>query len=292
MGRMSDGRLKTWLKPAVGALAAAIVLGSAGVSRAADQPALELDYEVYVGGMNPVGATALFGLTPDSYAMRVEATPQGMVRMFGRWTFLGRAWGTLDGSSAVPRLFETVERKPERERRLEVRYGPDQAPDTVFVPEGWAGSDGVVQKTDAIGTADPLGALAALSRAVAGGEACSGTHAVFDGRRRYDLVATDVRDVVLEPSRRSAYAGPARLCRLRMDPVAGKWRDAGSNHFWRLPQPGEDRWVDVWLAAPVAGGPVVPVRLEADSKLGPVYIHLDDVRVADPAATALLPPAQ
>ncbi|MGP1395794.1 MAG: DUF3108 domain-containing protein [Inquilinaceae bacterium] len=286
---MSDGRPKKWLKPALGALATAMILGSAGAVRAADPPALELDYEVYVGGMNPVGATALFGLTPDSYAMRVEAAPQGFIRMFGQWTFLGRAWGTLDGTSAAPHLFETVERKPERERRLEVRYGPDQAPDTVFVPEGWAEGD-EVPASQATGTADPLGAFAVLSQAVALGDACARTLPVFDGRRRYDLVATDGRDVVLEPSRRSAYAGPARLCRLRMDPIAGKWRESDSSNFWRRPRPGEDRWIDVWLAAPVAGGPVVPVRLHADSKLGPVFIHLDDVRVADPATTALLPP--
>src|SRR3546814_15079653 len=73
----------------------------------------------------------------------------------------------------------------------------------------------------------------------------------------YDLVFAEGGPATLAPNRYSPHAGPALRCRMRQVPVAGDW-DWGEETGSKAPR---ERAADIWLAAPVDGAPVVPVRV-------------------------------
>jgi len=120
------------------------------------------------------------------------------------------------------------------------------------------------------GTIDPLTEITALARDLARGEGCAGTRHVFDGVRRYDTVYEDLGERTLEPSRRDAYRGPARVCRSHIRPIAGFWKSKDQQNE-ALTQ------VTAWLMPVRPGLSPVPVRLEVSGPRGDLEIHLGDV---------------
>ncbi|HET8727853.1 MAG TPA: DUF3108 domain-containing protein, partial [Alphaproteobacteria bacterium] len=152
-------------------------------------------------------------------------------------------------------------------KTIDMRYRADGGIDVAFDPP-----DDVtpIEPELMAGAIDPLSSLVAMIVRASDGGGCAGTLPAFDGKRRYDLVFTEMGSAMLEPSRYSPYAGPARLCRMRRVPVAGDW-DWDAERGDKAPR---ERVVDLWLAAPVEGGPVVPVRAEGEVWVGRVYVHL------------------
>ncbi|MBX9596614.1 MAG: DUF3108 domain-containing protein, partial [Roseomonas sp.] len=108
------------------------------------------------------------------------------------------------------------------------------------------------------GTVDALSALAQLSRAIASTGSCDGQAAVFDGRRRSDYTSRSAGWERIFPSR-NAWHGDALRCGFETRVVAGFRRD-GSGDEGR-PTPGT-----AWIAAPFAGAPPIPVRVEMPSR--------------------------
>ena len=92
-------------------------------------------------------------------------------------------------------------------------------------------------------TVDPLTAILAIGHAVARSGRCGGSVAVFDGRRRYDLVLTDDGSERLEASSGNAYAGEVRRCLVAAVKIAGFSFDQDYS-----PHTSNGR---VWLAAPL-----------------------------------------
>jgi hypothetical protein len=92
---------------------------------------------------------------------------------------------------------------------------------------------------------------------------------VFDGRRRYDLQYEDRGIQELKRSTYSAFAGPARACRVKQHRIAG---------FSTDPTDGEKAdEASIWIADVLPGAPPMPVRIELDSSWGYVYAHLAEV---------------
>ncbi|MDH3791872.1 MAG: DUF3108 domain-containing protein, partial [Rhodospirillales bacterium] len=106
---------------------------------------------------------------------------------------------------------------------------------------------------------------------------CKGEVAVFDGRRRYDVITHDLGETILEASDVAPYGGPAVRCGVTFRPIAGFWRSARAKR-------SDDAQVEVFLAPMTPSTPPVPVRIHAKSAFGALRIHLVAAR---PAARGL-----
>jgi hypothetical protein len=100
---------------------------------------------------------------------------------------------------------------------------------------------------------------------------CRGSLPVFDGRRRYDLMFTDVGLADVPRARGAMYSGPARRCRADIKPLAGFWRP-DSLHDERPSR------MEYWIASPRPELPPVPVYLELSSPRGILKIHLTGLK--------------
>ena len=93
----------------------------------------------------------------------------------------------------------------------------------------------------------------------------SGNAAVFDGRRRYDLVLSDLGETTTPPSRHTPRRARAALPRV-IQPLAGFWRSE-PRHDERPTQ------VDYWIASPRPDVIAVPVYLELSAPRGTLAVH-------------------
>lgn len=291
-------RLAAFRRPLRGAaaLAAALVVLAPPPARAERPPGVALDYEVYAGGLHIASSDVELRVGTRAYAVSVSAAPRGILRWFGDWSFTAASNGEVNGR-IDPKGFSTASRNSRQTKTRSLSYGADGSIEVAMNPveEG----DPVPEALQA-GTVDPLSGAVLMVAAVTAGQGCDRTVPVYDGRRRFDLVFADLGRQVLRPSAQASFSGEALHCQVRLERIAGSWQNRHSSGFWRRDDGETDprrRQMDIFLAEPLAGGPMVPVRAEGQSSAGPILIHLrsaaalaGDAAEAGAAAPPAVPP--
>jgi hypothetical protein len=139
-----------------------------------------------------------------------------------------------------------------------------------------------VSEADRRGVVDPLTAV--LLPVKAGADplapaACDRLLPIYDGRRRYDLALFYSR---MEHFAAQGYAGPALVCGVVLNPIAGYVADSALVKYV-----AGKRDMELWFA-PIAGTTIVaPVRVVMPTVIGTLKINAD--RFSSQAATTAAP---
>jgi hypothetical protein len=211
-------------------------------------------YEVYAAGMTVVQMEAVFDLSPTGYRIETRFRTQGIAAGFVPGEQASRVSGEWSSGRPRPVLYHSEGTWRGQARRITL---------------GWESGNPVVRTLDPpdaedrepvpmearLGTIDALSAMALLSRSVATNGGCDGQAPVFDGRRRSDFASRTGVQEVIRPWR-GAWHGSALRCNFEGRQVAGFLRDQ-SRERAAAPQRGT-----AWIAAPYAGAPPIPVRIE------------------------------
>lgn len=259
---------------------ALLALLPASFAGAADAPDnLSLTYAVHVGGVHVLDADADMAMGPDGYRAGLRMETDGFLGRVAQWKTDVRAQGQMAaGLLPRPRQFTAHGSWRDQPRLTTVDYTPDGTPTlTLADPEPEKDREPVPADLR-LGTVDPVSAIVAVLDQVAKAGNCDITVPVYDGRQRYDLVFATQGETVLEASSLSIYAGPATACTVRYKPLAGRWKENRQRDRDREGARQRDIPVTLYLAPAMEGGPPVPVRLEMDSMLGAVKVHLAAVR--------------
>jgi hypothetical protein len=123
-------------------------------------------------------------------------------------------------------------------------------------------------------TLDPT--MAMVARVLSGGAMppCSGSDAIYDGRRRYNMHFSAIGPETLKPHNRTAYSGVAFKCMVKLEPVAGysrkymaEWseKDEQPTYIWLAQPPG----FDIWL----------PVQMEGSSRFATASTRISSARL-------------
>ncbi|HMA13757.1 MAG: DUF3108 domain-containing protein [Bacteroidota bacterium] len=229
------------------------------------------DYQVYFGGLHVLNAEAKLERGGNSYRLIAVAETQGFVGWLNPWKGTTQSRGLVTAGKVVPRHhlnWGTDDDSDSGARRVEISYdAAGDIVDTLVQPEqDW--EDRHPLPADAgKGTLDPLSVIAGLGELLQKGGRCEGSFAVFDGRKRYDLIVSDAGERMLEPTSYSIYAGPARGCRLDYKMLGGHRIEKN-----KYVETARERLV--WVARPAVGAPLIPVRLEIETAYGTLMGHL------------------
>lgn len=239
---------------------------------------MSLTYAVHVGGMHVLDANADMALAADGYRAGLRMETDGFLGRVAQWKTDVRAQGALTGPLPRPRQFTAHGSWRDQPRLTTVDYTADGTPTlTLADPEPEKDREPVPVNLR-LGTVDPVSAIVAVLDQVARKGDCDITIPVYDGRQRYDLVFATQGETMLEASSLSVYAGPATACTVQYKPLAGRWKENRQRDRNREGAKRRDVPVTLFIAPAVAGGPHVPVRLEMDSMLGAVKVHLAAVK--------------
>ncbi len=236
-----------------------------------------LDYKVYFGGFAVVVLEFDLARTAQDYRIMTKVRTIGLVDKLFPWTLSAYSRGRTAGAEIRPEATGQTSAWRGRERLIDVRYDDGRPIVARMVPTPDQDEREPVSDDDIRGTIDPASAVLSMSLAAEAGRGCTGRLAVFDGRRRYDLIAERIGVEQIHRFGRAGRALRALKCRVTMVRRAG-FRKI-TNHDVSEP---DRRSGTVWLAAVDAAMPPVPVRIEVDTRWGLMIAHLTGVRRAPP----------
>ena len=251
--------------------ALAATLATAGPAAGQDMQ-LDLTYGVYTSGLRAFDVAADIDLVDSQYETRITAETTGLVAWFVDWRMQAESSGLIDGEKLRPASHRAANQRRDKERWVEVRYGANGPVAVESQPPASEDDRPAVPLEMQAGTIDPVSALMAALTGTVRGEACPAPMAVFDGRRRYDLVGKVLPDRTLRGSSRAPFVGTAVGCEIVLTQLAGFKSSEAANRDVLTST------ISVWLADVGGDGMLVPVRLELRGPRGLVLVHLQGVR--------------
>jgi hypothetical protein len=206
-------------------LAAALAILAAAAAPARAQK-LDARYAISMTGIRVGQSAWTVTMNAEHYSVAASGGSVDIINVLLRGEGSARAAGDIKDARLVPTSFssslvedgEKIDLTMTMENGIVTAVkdnGPPPGPDRV--PLTQAHAQGVI---------DPLSALLIPnegSDTALAQESCKRTLAIFDGRRRYDLVLSFTR---MEALRGKEYTGPALVCNVILRPIAGHRADS------------------------------------------------------------------
>lgn len=238
--------------------------------------AYALNYEADLLGTPVITLGVELNLRRDSYAMSARIGTVGLADWVMGWKQKISSQGRIASAAVQPDQHRNVSEFRGRARKAEIDYVEGRVAQLrVEPPPGDDGHDEFNEKQRA-GTRDPMSAILALIYAANQGQGCSGTTGVFDGRRRYDLIISQMPEA-------AQVAKSGLACAVQFVNIAGE-KSGKPPNTRRRPDPN-DR-ARVWMAPVTELNVMAPVRIEFDSALGTMTLVLRQANFTTDEASA------
>lgn len=231
------------------------------------QAAFEAAYTIAVARI-PIGSAAMTGsIGAEEYVISMSGRTSGLARVVASGEGSMSATGAVSAGKLLPFRYASKSTADDDTLAVTMTF-KDGNVNELEASEPPPGEDRVVLTTEhRRQVLDPLSAL--LIPAGDGGvseAACRRVLPVFDGRRRYDLSLSFKR--IEQEKASQGYAGPAAVCSVAFQPIAGHRRSSPLLTFLT-----DGRDVEMALA-PIAGTRLLaPFRITATYMLGNVVMQ-------------------
>jgi hypothetical protein len=209
----------------------------------------------------------------DGYSATTHIEAAGLAALFTDFDIEAGITGARTRDGLRPLAYHHVERTGDKVRRVDIDFSEPIAQSLAEPPFGSLGVPPAneEQRRNVI---DPISSLFLLSEVTndRGGDICSGTVPVFDGKARYNL---RLESAGTERIRTHAWRGDALVCHAWYEPIAGyDPEDYPSESELRHP-------LILWLAAFEDGAFYMPVRLHTRAGFGGITIEAREIEVEE-----------
>jgi len=238
---------------------------------------LEVAMTLYAGGITMGQMSLDATLRASEYHTVSTLQTSGVINAFWQSEIQATSSGKLGAKTFIPGLYDSFYTgRAGKKQEVSLTYEHD-APPRLYADPVYSTTGFEVKPDDTKNTLDPLSAITLIFSGVAAqtGNVCALTAPVFDGRRRYDIEITKVREVDVRLDS-GLYQGKGVQCDLHYRQIAGfRPRVLKQNEQF----PVIHAWF-VTLPSAVAGRDYsVPVRIWADTKYGVLAILANSVKV-------------
>ena len=255
------------IRTGLSACVIAVLLANAP-ARANEDRAVTLDYAVYIGGSETIRIRFETALGATDYKMKMALDGQGILNWWFSWTMSAFSEGRLADGIVVPVRAGADSAWNGKRRQTRLRYAGGGAPSAIIKPSAEDEDRHVVPSALRIGARDLAGAVLAMISQLGRSDGCDMREAVFDGRRRYNLVLDHLGQDVIQRNDYSPFSGPALRCGVKIERIAGYRRKLTASK-WR-----KSDGAILWIGRAFANFPPVPVRMELDTVFGGLRAHL------------------
>ena len=262
-------------RPVMGTLLSAwliVAVLAAAPARAEGDRHLTLDYVIYIGGLETIKFSFKTQLRATDYKINLVLDGQGILDWWFSWTVKAFSEGRLADGTVVPVRSGADSVWMGKRRRTRLSYVGGGAPSVIIKPSADDDDREEVPPELRTGARDPAGAILAglwrLDGILDRNGDCTVREAVFDGRRRYNMVLDHLGRDVIERNDYSPFSGPALRCRVKIERIAG-FRRNPTRMKWR-----KSDEATLWIGRVFANFPPVPVRMELDTHFGGFRAYL------------------
>lgn len=271
-------RTRTIMPAAVLPVAVAVVLAFAGpaliptpaaaVDKTSGLSDVDLSYKIYVGGFHVADIQLDLDLAPENYDIAAKVKTSGMVGRMFPWWMQAYSRGEIVGAGVMPVTAGQRNSWKGRERFLDMTFTDGVARIARIAPKPESDDRDNVPVAMRTGVVDLASAIVSIIRKMDGDDTCSAKVAVFDGRRRYDLIARPDGAEKLRPSGYTPFVGDTVNCMMSIHKKVGfkKTDKSGWND--------EGRQARVWMGKAFSDVPPVPIRITLNTPLGGLVAHL------------------
>jgi hypothetical protein len=255
----------------------ALAAGGAGADQAT-QPGSEAQVALtlYAGGIGFGKMDLDTTLRGTDYHSVANFQTSGVVNAFWQAEIQANSSGKIGGKTLQPGLYDSFDiNRTGKKQEVSLTYengAPRLYADPVYSTTGYE-----VKADDQKNTLDPLSAVTFIVSGVAAdpGNPCTLTAPVFDGRRRYNIEMTKVKDTDIKMDN-GLYAGKATQCQIKYRALAGM--RAGVLRKSNETFPPINAWI---VTYPGSAGHsfAVPVRVWADTPYGQLSVVADSVKI-------------
>jgi hypothetical protein len=226
---------------------------------------LTLRYDVYARGFPVLSLDFRVDESTAAYEVTGTARAQGVLGAVSDFTLHTESRGAVTGEKLRPSTHDNASRARRKESRAHLDFRHDGSVVAALSPADDP-DHRLPTAEEVVGSVDPLTAILTIGHVVAQTGSCRAKVAVYDGRRRYDLVLADDGVERPEPSEHGKSTA-LRRCALDMVKLAGFTSDRN--------RPPRTEHGTVWIMPPPrAGMPPLPARIEFHSDWGPITVRV------------------
>src|SRR3954464_3382186 len=274
---MRTARLLALLPGLVWSLPAFAAGGAGGDGPTQPGSRLEVAMTLYAGGITMGHMDLDATLRGGEYHSVSTLQTSGVINAFWQSEIQATSSGKLGAKNFIPGLYDSFYTgRAGKKQEVSLTY-EDGAPPRLYADPVYSTTGFEVKSDDTKNTLDPLSAITQIFSGLTAqaGNPCAVIAPVFDGRRRYDIEMTRVRDVDVHLDS-GLYQGKGVQCDARYRQIAGfRPRVLKENeqfpviHAWFVTLPSTQAGRDY----------SVRVRIWADTKYGVLAILANSVRV-------------
>ncbi len=251
--------------------------GSGGEDPGLPSSRLEIAMTLYAGGITMGHMDLDATLRGSDYHTVSTMQTSGVVNAFWQSEIQATASGKLGARNFAPALYDSFDTgHAGRKQQVSLTYD-GSGPPRLFVDPVYSTTGYEVKPDETKNTLDPLSAVTFIfsGMGTSANNPCSVNAPVFDGRRRYDIEMSKIRDVDIKMDN-GLYTGKGVECEVRYHQIAGyRPRVLRANESFPL--------IHAWIAAfpsQVTGRAyTVPVRVWADTKYGVLAMIANSLKV-------------
>lgn len=251
--------------------------GAGGEEPSQPSSRLEVAMTLYAGGITMGHMDLDATLRGNDYHAVSTMQTSGVVNAFWQSEIQATASGKVGAKNFAPVLYDSFDTGHAGKKQQVSLTFDGTNPPRLFADPGYSTTGFEVKPDETKNTLDPLSAVTFIFSGVgnANGNPCGVTAPVFDGRRRYDIEMSKIRDVDIKMDN-GLYAGKGVECEVRYHQLAGfRPRVLKANESFPL--------IHAWFAtfpSQVGGHSyAVPVRVWADTKYGVLAMIANSLKV-------------
>lgn len=236
---------------------------------------LELALTLYAGGITLGKADMDATISGNDYRVVSNLSTSGVVNAFWQSEIQATSSGKLGDKSFTPALYNSFY-TGRNDRKQEVSLTYENQQPRLYANPTYSTTGFEVKPEEKKASLDPLSAILMITSGVMAdaNNPCGYTAPVFDGRRRYDLIMTKVKDTNIALDN-GIYKGKAVQCLVKYKQVAG-FRPGVTQ---RRPVPDINMVVTTVPSSIAGRNYVVPLRLWSDTPFGPISVVANTIKV-------------
>ncbi len=238
---------------------------------------VQMAMTLYAGGVTLGKVDMNLTIRGNDYHVVSNLQTGGVVNAFWQSEIQATSNGTVAPHSFHPALYDSFYTgRSDKKQEVSLTYDAN-GPIRLFADPPYSTTGYEVSPAQQKGTFDPISAITYLVSGVgaAADNACGVTLPVFDGRRRYDVEITRVKDTTVSMDN-GLYKGHALLCQLKYKQLAGykpKVIKEGASF------PLINAWVTTFPSAVTGRNYVIPLRVWADTSYGVIAAVTTSVKI-------------
>ena len=250
--------------------------GSGGEESAGPATALTLAMTIYAGGITigKVDMDAKF--VGDKYHVVSNLETSGVVNAFWQSQIQATSNGTIDAHGIEPALYDSFYTgHAANHQEVSLSY-EDGTPTHLYANPPYSTTGYEVKPEDKKSTFDPLSAVIYIASGVGAqpNNPCSVMAPVYDGRRRYNIALTKVKEDNVSMDN-GLYKGPAVICSIKYKQVSGfKARVLKDANF-----PEIDAWFAIFPSGIAGRSFSVPLKVWAQSQYGRIAVVATSLKI-------------